>query len=245
MLTRVSDSIHGMPPPPDSEPSRLGIGGWPRVQGVQTVAVPVGSFEQHGPHLPLDTDTRIAEALAERLPDTVLAPAIAYGASGEHEGFPGTVSIGSDALHAVLVEYGRSACRWAERVVFVNGHGGNVSTLISAVGLLRYEGRDVAWLPCAVPGADAHAGRTETSLLLYLSPDVVDMSRAEVGNTDTIDSLLPRLRAGGTKAVSPNGILGDPRLSSGDEGEVILQDMRARGSTAVRRWTPSDTGMLT
>lgn len=242
---RASDSIHGMLPPPASEPSRLGIGGWPRVQGAQTVVVPVGSFEQHGPHLPLDTDTRIAEALAMRLPGTVLAPAVAYGASGEHEGFPGTVSIGSDALHAVLVEYGRSACRWAERVVFVNGHGGNVSTLISAVGLLRYEGRDVAWLPCAVPGADAHAGRTETSLLLYLSPEVVDMSRAEVGNTDTIGSLLPRLRAGGTKAVSPNGILGDPRLSSGDEGKVVLQDMCARGSAAVSRWTPSDTGMLT
>jgi len=158
-----------------------------QVRRERTVAVPLGAFEQHGPHLPLDTDTRIAEALARRLPGTVLAPSIAYGASGEHEGFPGTISIGSDALRTILVEYGRSACRWAERVVFVNGHGGNLETLISAVTLLRYEGREVAWLPCAVPGADAHAGRTETSLLLCLSPEVVDFARAEVGNTDPIE----------------------------------------------------------
>ena len=81
--------------------------------------IPVGSVEQHGPHLPLDTDTRIATAVARsvaaRLADRnesnwVLAPAIGYGASGEHEGFPGTVSIGTSALRLLLVEFGRSAC---------------------------------------------------------------------------------------------------------------------------------------
>ena len=73
----------------------------------------------------------------------MLAPAIGYGASGEHEGFPGTVSIGTSALRLLLVEFGRSASQWASRLVFVNGHGGNVEALAAAVALLRYEGRDV------------------------------------------------------------------------------------------------------
>ncbi|MFD1236867.1 mycofactocin biosynthesis peptidyl-dipeptidase MftE, partial [Pseudonocardia benzenivorans] len=143
---------------------------WPDLRDARpTLVVPVGSVEQHGPHLPLDTDVRIADAVAAGLlaaePALVVAPAVAYGAAGEHEGFPGTVSIGHEALRSLLVEYGRSACRWAARLLFVNGHGGNVATLVEAVDLLRYEGRDVGWIPCAAPGADAHAGRTETSLL--------------------------------------------------------------------------------
>lgn len=223
---------------------RLGGQAWPTVDGSVTLVVPVGAFEQHGHHLPLDTDTRIAEALAQRLPGVVVAPSIAYGASGEHEGFPGTISIGADALRSVIVEYGRSACRWATRILFVNGHGGNVATLSSAVELLRYEGRDVAWLPCAVPGADAHAGHTETSLLLWISPEVVDFSRAEVGNTEGISALLPRLREGGVRAVSPNGVLGDPRSSSAAEGEKILAHMSERSTAALGRWEPSARGML-
>ena len=100
--------------------------------------IPVGSTEQHGPHLPLDTDTRIATAVARHVAarlaggsgdsqlQWVVAPAIAYGASGEHQSFPGTISIGTDALSSLLLEYGRSATCWAQRLVFVNGHGGNI-----------------------------------------------------------------------------------------------------------------------
>ena len=74
---------------------------WPDIApGHATVAVPVGAFEQHGPHLPLDTDTRIATAVAGALPDVVTAPPVAYGASGEHEAFAGTVSIGAGSWAA-------------------------------------------------------------------------------------------------------------------------------------------------
>src|ERR1700745_3964286 len=119
-----------------------------------SVMIPLGSTEQHGPHLPLDTDTRIATAVARgavaglgsRLEQGwVVAPALAYGASGEHQDFAGTISIGTEALTMLLVEYGRSATCWAHRLAFVNGHGGNVGALNDAVGKLRAEGRDVGW----------------------------------------------------------------------------------------------------
>ena len=153
----------------------LGERAWPEIDGRPTLLVPVGSTEQHGPHLPMDTDARVAAAVAARAGGNgalLVAPPVAYGASGEHEGFPGTVSIGHEALRLLLVELGRSASRWAGRLVFVNGHGGNVPTLVDSVRLLRYEGRDAAWFACA-PGGDAHAGRTETSLVLALAPTLV------------------------------------------------------------------------
>ncbi|MDH6678033.1 mycofactocin system creatininase family protein [Rhodococcus sp. LBL1] len=218
---------------------------WPDVpRDDLTVAVPVGSLEQHGPHLPLDTDTRIASAVARALPGVACAPAIEYGASGEHEGFAGTISLGSAALELLLVEYGRSACRWARRVVFVNGHGGNGPALVKAVELLRYEGRDVAWLPCAVPGADAHAGRTETSLLLHLSPDDVAMDRAEPGNTAPIAELMPQLRAGGMLAATANGVLGDPTEASAEEGRTLFDALVERSRKAVSGWMPRPDGRL-
>jgi creatinine amidohydrolase len=216
----------------------------------RTLVVPVGSVEQHGPHLPLTTDVRVAERVAARLerrdPDLVLAPAVAYGAAGEHEGFPGTVSIGHEALRAVLVELGRSACRWAARLLFVNGHGGNVGTLVEAVRLLRYEGRDAAWVPCVAPGVpgDAHAGRTETALMLALDPAGVGRER-EPGATAPLRELLPVMREKGVAGVSANGVLGDPRGATAEEGEALLAAMTDPLTAAVTRWEPDEeTGRL-
>lgn len=219
-----------------------------------TLLVPVGSTEQHGPHLPLDTDTRIAHAVARSLSERLagagtgydwpIAPAVAYGASGEHQSFAGTISIGTEALITLLVEYGRSACCWAQRVVFVSGHGGNVPALSQAVRVLRSEARDVAWLPCAATQADAHAGHTETSLLLHISPEDVRIGRAEPGNSAPLSQLMPAMQSGGVAAVSAVGVLGDPTTASAAEGRRILTEMSDRGVAAVSGWVVGANGML-
>nr|WP_204264040.1 mycofactocin biosynthesis peptidyl-dipeptidase MftE [Geodermatophilus normandii] len=218
---------------------------WPELPERPLLVVPLGSVEQHGHHLPSATDTVVAEAVTRAADlDGVLAPALAYGASGEHEDFPGTVSIGTEALTVLLVEYGRSACRWAGRMLVVNGHGGNLDALRRAVPLLRTEGRDVAWFACGVPGGDAHAGRSETSLLLHLEPASVRTDRSVPGVTTPIADLLPRLRAGGVQAVSPTGVLGDPAGASAEEGARLLADLAARLTAAVTRWDVGDDGRL-
>jgi mycofactocin system creatininase family protein len=212
--------------------------------------VPLGSTEQHGPHLPLDTDTRIAAAVARGAGASLeqawlVAPAIAYGASGEHQSFPGTISIGTDALTMLLVEYGRSAACWAQRLVFVNGHGGNTEALHRAVTTLRAEGRDIGWCPCAIAGGDAHAGHTETSLLLHISPSDVLTDRWLTGNRAPLPELLPTLRSGGVAAVSPVGVLGDPTTANAAEGKRIFSEMVDGCVRRIVRWSPGPDGMLT
>ncbi|MEN8675189.1 mycofactocin biosynthesis peptidyl-dipeptidase MftE [Nocardioides sp.] len=202
----------------------------PAVPAGATVLVPVGSTEQHGPHLPLETDTVIATAVARGLAEhlggeTYLAAALPYGASGEHQSFPGTVSIGTDVLTQVLVELTRSLTTWAARVVLVNGHGGNLDALHAATSRLRAEGHDVCWVPCAVPEADAHAGRTETSLMLHLAPWSVRRDLAAPGNTAPLADLLGPMRESGVLAVSPTGVLGDPTGATAEEGAHLLDAM--------------------
>lgn len=205
---------------------------WPQAgDGPSTLLVPLGSTEQHGPHLPLGTDTLIATLWCTRVAalrhDVVVAPALPYGSSGEHQAFPGTLSIGTDALATVLIELGRSAVPPYRRLVFVNGHGGNLSGVAAAVERLQAEGREVQALSPRLPG-DAHAGRTETSLLLAATPSLVRLDRAEPGNTTPLGELLPTLVADGVAAVAPNGVLGDPSGASAELGRGWWSELEAQ-----------------
>jgi len=205
---------------------------WPQVEatgGDSVLAVPLGSLEQHGPHLPLDTDTRIAVALAEglaaRCASVTLAPAIAYGASGEHAAFPGTLVIGHEVLAGLLMELVRSARHSFAGVVLVSAHGGNEEALALLQARCGAEGDDVLVWRLRAAGGDAHAGRTETSLMLAIDPASVRLELAAAGCTDPLEELLPRLRAEGVRTVSSNGVLGDPAGASADEGRALLEGL--------------------
>ena len=226
---------------------------WPHVanrvsQGPLLLVVPLGSCEQHGPHLPFDVDTTVAQRVSEAFvadrADAALAPALGFGASGEHEGFPGTLSIGTAALTSVIVELGRSATRWAERVLFVTGHGGNGDALVGAVSELRREQRDCAWWPCGIPGGDAHAGHTETSLLLALRPGAVDRAATEAGRAEEVGALMPELLRAGVRGVSANGVLGDPTSATREAGAEHFAGLVGGLRSAAEPWRVSGSGRL-
>ncbi|MFT4307638.1 MAG: mycofactocin biosynthesis peptidyl-dipeptidase MftE [Microbacterium sp.] len=211
-----------------SERHRLVAAAWPDVPERTVLLVPVGATEQHGPHLPLDVDTIVAEAVSRGAAGWLggrvrVAPAVAYGASGEHQAFAGTLSIGTEALVVVLTELARSALTWAQRVVFVNGHGGNLDAIRGARAVLDAEGAAVGWHACRHGGV--HADRAETSLMLHLAPHRVARERIAPGALEPLEILLPRLRAEGARATSPGGVLGDPAGATAHEGAGLLARM--------------------
>lgn len=217
--------------------------------------VPVGAHEQHGPHLPLDTDTVIAVSLCERVASAraagdamtsiVVAPAVAISASDEHAGFPGTLSLTTETTAEVLIHLARSALANASTcigVLFVNAHGGNADAVTRARSRWSDDStRADVWSLPAFPDGDAHAGRTETSLMLALRPDSVRRHDAVGGDLRPVTSTIGLMRTGGVRAVSDNGVLGDPSGASAEEGGRLLADAVAALLDTIerleRRWS--------
>lgn len=206
--------------------------------GGATLLIPLGATEQHGPHLPLATDSMIATAWADLTAAgleavgarAVVAPTLPYGSSGEHQDFVGTLSIGQEALTSVLIELTRSAASSFKRIVFLSGHAGNLEPVGRAAAQLVAEGHDVhqffpSWPKSAGFAIDAHAGRTETSIVLHLAPDAVRTDRLVVGDDRPISDVLPLLRSGGVAAVSATGVLGNPIDATADEGAKLLASL--------------------
>jgi mycofactocin precursor peptide peptidase len=203
------------------------------------LAVPLGSTEQHGAHLPLSTDTDIAVALCQQLAaartDVVIAPAVSYGSSGEHAGFAGTLSIGQPALELLVLELGRSAGETFSHLLFVSAHGGNAEAATRAVRRLQLESRDVLLFMPRWPG-DPHAGRPETSMLLELTPSRVAMDLAARGDTRPLSQTWSLLRSHGVRGVTESGVLGDPTGATAAEGRALLENLSSDLIAAVAAW---------
>lgn len=216
--------------------------------GTKVLVLPLGAWEQHGPHLPLDTDTIIIEAviaasLASPLLDAddyLVAPTVAITASDEHDGFIGGLSCGTDALVSTVVSICRSA-RWARGVCVVNGHGGNIDALGRITSALDHEGiGHTIWSLPGYEGGDMHAGRTETSLLLHIDPRLVRTDRIQPGPMIEPSGAIRTMRTQGVKAVSENGVLGDPTTATAEHGLEVLtmytDSMVSMLRDAARRW---------
>jgi creatinine amidohydrolase len=206
------------------------------LRAADVAVLPVGSFEQHGRHLPLATDTLIAAAIAERVAvdyDLLLLPPIAIGASHEHAAFKGTVSVSSMTLHAIVTDVAASLDRaGVAKLVIVNGHGGNY-VLSNVVQESNIGGRKIALFPHSEDWTDArraagvvtsnhedmHGGEAETSILLATSPEVVRPSYCDADFTADDRRHLLTLGVGG---YSKSGIIGRPSLATADKGRLLL-----------------------
>jgi creatinine amidohydrolase len=218
--------------------------------GYTTVVVAAGSIEQHGPHLPLATDTligdRLAAAVVERLDGALQGPTIAFGCSEHHMTFPGTLTLNKETFKGVVKEYAASLGRHGFRAVyFVPSHGGNFAPLREAVDELGGQAgsaRVVAFTD--LPGfleviyasqrpydvtpavSGAHAGNTETAQVLAIRPELVQMGRAEAGFVGDFDQEAAALIfREGMRALTSNGILGDARPADAERGLRYLDAM--------------------
>ena len=208
--------------------------------------LPVGAFEQHGPHLPLATDSLIAGALAAGLADKVgglLLPVLPVSCSQEHAGFPGTVWLAADTLAAVVADIRASlAHAGMERLAIVNAHGGNL-VLAHLAREANLEdprvwlgpGRHIQEAAFSAAGIetsvhdDMHAGEYETSVLLHCWPHLVRMEEAA-------DELAerPLLAVRGLAAYSRSGTVGRPTRATAEKGRKALDAMTAAMAAEVR-----------
>jgi len=225
---------------------------WPDIksaieQGYTSVIIAVGSTEQHGPHLPTMTDTRIGDDLAHRvamkLGHTLQATTITVGCSRHHLGFPGTISLRDETLKMIILDYLDSLVRSGfKKIVFMPMHGGNFPTVEATLkeAQTAHQGIEIIGLTdltklfdCLISGSaefrikadesGSHAGESETSIMMALEKNLVIKDRFAPGDVGLAgEKELKIMREQGMHAITKNGVLGDPRKASADKGEIYL-----------------------
>jgi creatinine amidohydrolase len=221
---------------------------WPDLQEVlaardhEVGLVPVGATEQHGPHLPTGTDSIIATAVCERaaeLVDGVVLPTVPIGVSyGHGTVLPGTLSLSPGLLAEVLKTYATwAAASGLQRLLFVNAHLGNTATIYTPelrVGAVDWWSCDpLVQADVVEDGADIHANRAETSMMLAVAPHLVRLDRvAAADDADRTEGLVFRYTA---PSLSTNGVTGQPSRATAELGAQLLARTAAAVADRVER----------
>jgi len=221
-----------------------------KITAASIIVQPLGAIEQHGPHLPFNTDLLIAHHVAQAAVDRVgeeldvwLLPALAYTKSNEHAWAPGTIWLSATTLLAVLDDIGRClAVSGVQKLVFLNGHGGNSALIGVANRELRLQHGLMTFLahpgmpvdqggtsPASELGMGIHGGTDETSIMLHLAPELVDMSVA-VRNVPEHLANNSYVRFGGrvgfgwlSNDFGPDGHIGDPTTATAQRGAELFE----------------------
>ena len=218
---------------------------WPQISALDTdlAVIPVGSTEQHGPHAPLGTDALTAEAVAaagveayteETGLEVPIAPVIPVGIAEEHRAFDGTLWVSPDTFRAYVRETAESLAHHGfDRLVFVNGHGGNVAALRELSGDISRHGEAYAVAFTWFDSVDSelpmgHGGPRETAAIRYLQPDIINESEAETAGEAASDHWGEWVAgvnlAYDSSEFSTNGVVGDPSEGTADDGEKLVDD---------------------
>jgi creatinine amidohydrolase len=226
---------------------------WPEVGaalagGVETVILPCGAVEQHGPHLPLFMDaehgTRLGAEVARRMGRTLVAPTVRVGCSEHHMAFPGTLSLEKSTFQAVVRDLCASLARHGfRRICLLPTHGGNFAPLdeilgelnealgpgctvvayTDLTGLLDLWKRAIDDLAGSGDRVGGHADIAESSVMLQMHPELVREDLAEQGYFPESEEAVRKIIRDGLKSVTPNGILGDARGMSPEIGTRCIE----------------------
>ncbi len=215
----------------------------------RVVLIPIGSIEQHGPHLPLNTDILIATAFCteagKRKPSHVLVmPPVSYGFNEHHMDFPGTIAIDGGAFITYILGVTTSLARHGfQKILLVNGHGSNSPFLdiVARRTIIETKALCGTFMPYALVRDvikevaeckwNSHADEIETSLLRHLRPDLVNMEKAkrEIGFPITkfhwrsISERAPLTMMDIWSTISESGIAGDPTVATPEKGKQIFE----------------------